>query len=243
MKFFRFLLVGCLIALVVGISFLLRDPDDDPNHIQIELNSDPFPMAFGSVELIVSVTDSKGNPIANADVRVITQELHHGGPEILTIARRYENDRYYIPIFWSMAGQSAITVSVTHPDGRTAVEEYVTFVYMSPTFTAESRPYRSIRELEEESKDIPENEYWIVVPYGAREITDTQFESFVEPIISLSVSGKNTLVIRNDDFVANSIGPFYVGAGETLRQRFYEPAVYQGVCTINQGPIRIEVSE
>jgi len=243
MKFFRILLVGGLITFIAGISFLLREPDGEQNDIHIELNSDPFPMSFGSVELIVSVTDSKGNPIPDADVHVITQELHHSGPEIMTIARRYENDRYHIPIFWSMAGQSAITVNVTHPDGRTIVEEYVTFVYMSPTFNADTRPYRSKREIEEEFKDIPENEYWIVVPYGAREITDTQFESFVEPIISLSVSGKNTLVIRNDDFVANSIGPFYVGAGETLRQRFYEPAVYQGVCTINQGPIRIEVSE
>ena len=243
MKIFRLLLLGALIALVASIGFVLRQPHAEQDYIQIELNSDPFPMAFGSADLIVSVTDSEGKPIADADVNVVTQELHHSGPQILTIARRYENDRYHIPIFWSMAGQSLITVNATLPDGRTAMEEYVTFVYMSPTFNVESRRYRSERELEEEFDNIPDNEYWIVVPHGAREVTDTHFESFVEPFILLSVSGKNTLVIRNDDFVDNSIGPFYVAAGETLRQRFYEPAVYQGVCTINQGPVRIEVSE
>ena len=243
MKFFRFLLLVGLIALIASIGFFLRQPVDEPDYIQIELYSDPFPMTFGSAELIVSVTDSRGKSIADANVNVITQELHHHGPEILTIARRYENDRYYIPIFWSMAGQSLITVNATLPDGRTAVEEFVTFVYMSPTFNVESQRYLSERELEEELENIPDNEYWIIVPHGAREITDTHFENFVEPLILLSVSGKNTLVIRNDDFVDNSIGPFYVGAGETLRQQFYEPAIYQGVCTINQGPIRIEVSE
>jgi hypothetical protein len=243
MKLFRSFLILGLIAVVAGIGFLLLQPDGGPDYIQIELYSDPFPMAFGSVDLIVSVTDSKGNSVPGADVHVITQELHHSGPEIMTIARRYEDGRYIIPVFWSMAGQSAITVNATHSDGRTAVEEYVTFVYMSPTFNTESRRYRSKGELEREFANVPDDEYWIVVPSGAQEITATEFESFVEPIISLSVSGKNTLVIRNDDFVANSIGPFYVGAGETLRQRFYEPAVYQGVCTINQGPIRIEVSE
>jgi len=66
---------------------------------------------------------------------------------------------------------------------------------------------------------------------------------FVPELINLSVSGQNTLVIRNDDYVANTVGPFYVGAGETLRQRFDAPGVFQGTCTINQGVIRIEVSE
>jgi len=243
MKFFQFLPIVGLIALVIGIGLFLRQPDDEVDYIQIGLNSDPFPMTFGSADLIVSVTNGQGKSIEDAHVTVVTQELHHHGPEILTIARRYENDHYIIPIFWSMPGQSSITVTATLPDGRTSEEEFVTFVYMSPTFKAESRPYRSKGELEKELENVPDNEYWIIVPHGAREITDTHFENFVEPLILLSVSGKNTLVIRNDDFVDNSIGPFYVAAGETLRQQFFEPAVYQGVCTINQGPVRIEVSE
>ncbi len=243
MKIFRFLFIGGLVALFISIGLLLRQPDEKADIIQIELNSDPFPMSFGSAELMVSVTDGYGNPIDDADVNVVTQELHHSGPEIMTIARHYENDQYYIPIFWSMPGQSSITVTATLADDRTVVEEFVTFIYMSPTFSVDSRPYKSRRELEKELENIPDNEYWIVVPHGAREITDTHFENFVEPLILLSVSGKNTLVIRNDDFVDNSIGPFYVASGETLRQTFYEPAIYQGVCTINQGPIRIEVSE
>ena len=68
------------------------------------------------------------------------------------------------------------------------------------------------------------------------------FKEFVPSLISLSVSGKNTLVIRNDDLVENTIGPFTVRAGETLRQRFDKPGLFVGTCTINQGLIRIEVT-
>jgi len=243
MKILRFLVAGILLAFVASMGFFLWRSDDKPVSVQIELHSDPFPMVIGPTDLIVSLKDSHGMPIEGADVYVITQHMHHGAPPITDTARRYEDGHYYIPVLWSMMGQASVIVYANLPDGETVEEEFMVFVYFSPLYGVDNQGYRSEREIKEELANVPDNEYWIVVPQGAREITGMHFEDFVPSLISLSVSTKNTLVIRNDDFVDNSIGPFYVRAGETLRQRFDEPGVYQGTCTINQGPVRIEVGE
>jgi len=241
MKKIALLISGILIVLVTGFVWSSNRLSAD-EYVQIELYSDPFPMRVGPMELIVSVTDSRGNAIEGADVSATTQLVHHGAPPITDPARRYENDQYYIPIIWAMVGQAMVTIDVELSDGRIFSEEYIVFVYMIPP-DIEYQRYISEREIQADLDDIPDNEYWIIVPAGAREITGMHMIEFVPELINLSVSGQNTLVIRNDDYVANTVGPFYVGAGETLRQRFDAPGVFQGTCTINQGVIRIEVSE
>lgn len=239
MKKIILFLFGILIVLVAGFTLFFQQSGDESVHI--ELYSDPFPMMLGPMELVVSVTDSRGRPIEDADVSATTNLIHEGMPPINDVARRYENDMYYVPIIWSMLGQALVTVNAELPDGRVFEEEFMIFVYINPPPNIENQRYRSERELEEELADIPDNEYWIIVPAGAREITGMHMIEFVPDLIELSVSGQNTLVIRNYDYVDNSIGPFYVASGETLRQRFDEPGVFQGTCTINQGVIRIEV--
>lgn len=241
MKKFILLFIGILIAIIAGISLFFLPSDDAEPTAQIELYSDPFPMNLGPMELMVSLTDGRGNPIEDADVRTTTRMIHEGSPPINDVARRYEDDYYYVPIIWSMLGQSSVIVHAELSDGTILTEEFMVFVYINPPQNLEFQRYHSEREIQEELADVPDNEYWIIVPAGAREITGMHMVEFVPDLINLNVSGKNTLVIRNDDFVDNAIGPFYVGAGETLRQRFDEPGIFQGTCTINQGVIRIEV--
>ena len=233
-------LIGLLIISVASIGFFVLSAEDEPS-VQIELYSDPFPMVLGPMELMVSLTDGRGNPIEGADVSTTTRMIHEGSPPINDVARRYEGGYYYVPIIWSMLGQSSVIINAELEDGTSLTEEFLVFVYINPPQDIEFQRYISEREIQEELEDIPDNEYWIIVPAGAREITGMHMVEFVPDLINLNVSGKNTLVIRNDDFVDNSVGPFYVGAGETLRQRFDEPGVFQGTCTINQGVIRIEV--
>jgi hypothetical protein len=50
--------------------------------------------------------------------------------------------------------------------------------------------------------------------------------------IRLNLSGQHVLVIRNDDIADHTVGPFFVRAGETIRQNFTQAAVFQGTCTI-----------
>ena len=242
MKKLILLFIGILIVVVAGIGFFfLQSSAEEESSFQLELYSDPFPMVLGPMELMVSLTDGRGNPIEGADVSTTTRMIHEGHPPINNVARRYEDNYYYVPIIWSMLGQSSVIIHAELEDGTILTEEFLVFVYINPPQNLEFQRYISEREIQEELEDIPDNEYWIIVPAGAREITGMHMVEFVPDLINLNVSGKNTLVIRNDDFVDNSIGPFYVGAGETLRQRFDAPGVFQGTCTINQGVIRIEV--
>ena len=54
----------------------------------------------------------------------------------------------------------------------------------------------------------------------------------IPAVIRLDSAARNTLVIRNDDIADHSIGPYFVRAGETVRQVFSEPTNVVGLCTI-----------
>jgi hypothetical protein len=49
----------------------------------------------------------------------------------------------------------------------------------------------------------------------------------------LTVSIGDTIRIVNDDIVDHIVGVFYVGAGETLTQRFQSAGVLEGECSIH----------
>ena len=42
-----------------------------------------------------------------------------------------------------------------------------------------------------------------------------------------------TIQIVNEDDQAHILGPWFVGPGETLRQRFTEPGVFEGSCSVH----------
>lgn len=48
----------------------------------------------------------------------------------------------------------------------------------------------------------------------------------------LEFSVGDTLVIRNDDREATSVGPYWVEAGERFEVRFGEPGRFEGVCPL-----------
>ena len=49
----------------------------------------------------------------------------------------------------------------------------------------------------------------------------------------LTVSVGQVLRIVNEDDRDHLVGPFFVGAGETLTQRFSTPGNFQGLCTVH----------
>ena len=49
----------------------------------------------------------------------------------------------------------------------------------------------------------------------------------------LSVQVGQVLEIVNDDDRGHLVGPFFVGAGETLRQEFTSPGTFEGICTVH----------
>jgi hypothetical protein len=52
----------------------------------------------------------------------------------------------------------------------------------------------------------------------------------------------DTPEIRNLDIATHEVGPYLVGAGQTVRQTFTSPGVIEGVCSLNpSGQVRIVV--
>ena len=74
--------------------------------------------------------------------------------------------------------------------------------------------------------------YEYTVPAGAGDAFDRG-----EPleILPANLEAKVGEVIRiiNEDERGHVVGPFYVGAGETLVQRFASAGVFQGNCTVH----------
>ncbi len=80
------------------------------------------------------------------------------------------------------------------------------------------------------------------VPAGTKDLMDKGLLTDDVLPERLTVSTGDTVVIRNDDDVVHSFGPFTVRPGESQRMTFSEPGYYFGVCTA--GPhetITIEV--
>ncbi len=60
----------------------------------------------------------------------------------------------------------------------------------------------------------------------------------------LTVRVGEVLELINEDDRGHIVGPFYVRAGETLRQEFTSTGVYEGVCTVHpSGQVKVTVVE
>jgi plastocyanin len=60
----------------------------------------------------------------------------------------------------------------------------------------------------------------------------------------LTVRVGEVFELINEDDRGHIVGPFYVRAGETLRQEFTSTGVYEGVCTVHpSGQVKVTVVE
>ena len=88
--------------------------------------------------------------------------------------------------------------------------------------------------------DAPD--FAFVIPVGAGEAFDRGEPLEILPA-DLDVRVGDVLEIVNEDDRGHLIGPFFVGAGETLRQRFASPGEFIGVCTVHpSGEITVTVT-
>lgn len=71
-----------------------------------------------------------------------------------------------------------------------------------------------------------------VIPVGAGEALDAGTPLEILPG-ELDVRVGETIRIVNEDDRGHSVGPFFVGAHETLTQRFSSPGEFVGVCTVH----------
>jgi plastocyanin len=74
--------------------------------------------------------------------------------------------------------------------------------------------------------------YEFVIPVGAGEALDAGTPLEILPG-ELEVRVGETIRIVNEDDRGHTVGPFFVGANETLTQRFSSPGEFVGVCTVH----------
>ena len=74
--------------------------------------------------------------------------------------------------------------------------------------------------------------YEFVIPVGAGEALDAGTPLEILPG-ELEVRVGETIRIVNEDDRGHTVGPFFVGATETLTQRFSSPGEFVGVCTVH----------
>ncbi|MEM8904557.1 MAG: hypothetical protein AAGA17_10845 [Actinomycetota bacterium] len=88
--------------------------------------------------------------------------------------------------------------------------------------------------------DAPDHAF--TIPVGAGEAFDRGEPMEILPA-DLDVRVGDVLVIVNEDDRGHLVGPFFVGAGETLRQRFASPGEFIGICTVHpSGEITVTVT-
>ncbi len=224
----------CLLAVGVVVGVLLFQEGQPDDGIEIHLTSDPFPLSLGKNTLFVSLTGADGEAVTDASVGVTAQMVHQGMLPLSGRAAAVGDGVYSVPIIWSMAGQWVVNIAAQRPgDSAITQDQFEVFVFAttaSGVFT--HNDFRSVRQNQSVLRD-PAREMLIFIPQGTQVmIREGQMADIIPEEINLSVGGRNTLIIQNDDIVNHTIGPYYVRAGETIRQTFTEPAVYIGTCSL-----------
>lgn len=231
----RFVLLACAITLIAGTLWFMNQSNTSPV-ITVQLTSAPFPLTVGRTTLQVLLSDADGTPIEDASLQVASTITQGGELTLFTDAVSGTDGQYSVPMTYPRMGKWTIEITGTRPNQQAAFyEQFTVFVYPILPFVQSIRTtYRSATETEAMTNANPTQEFWVVIPPGTDEMMMEGLAGDLIPNeIYLQASGRNTLVIRNDDFANHNIGPFYVRAGETIRQQFTEPAVYVGTCTIS----------
>lgn len=250
-----------VILIAIGGAVLLRLRDSAPSptvntileatsaaetvaggQMALRLSADPFPMTVGPTMLRVSLTDADGQTVDGADVTVTREVVNQGGATLNAITLVQGADGAYSGRFvWPTAAQWLVGVSAKLPDGEILTDQYELYIYAIPPAKISGEPfYHAVSETAAAAAADSAREMWIVIPQGTQEmIKHGQAADVVPAEIRLQTDGRNTLVIRNNDIADHTIGPYFVRAGETVRQRFNTPATFVGTCSIRQ---RAEVS-
>ncbi|MEZ4671808.1 MAG: hypothetical protein R3E39_28220 [Anaerolineae bacterium] len=203
------------------------------NRTHIELRSNPYPLVVGSSQLFFTVLDANGHPLdaASLDVKIATSQ--GSSLPLQSSVIQTATGQFSVPVQWSTGGALTISANAVLTDGSVLDDSFAVYMYTA-TETAPPLPtqFRSARQNGALVTD-PQHELAIIIPQGTLAMIQSGvIENAFPDEIRLSVSGLNTLIIRNNDIVNHEVGPFSIRAGETIRQKFTIPNFFQGSCTV-----------
>lgn len=217
----------------IGMSLVQQNaPQVEPSY-QLAMSSNPFPPSVGPTTLLIALSDDAGNPIDGADLTIHGDYMADGAIPVDGYGRSVGDGLYEVHATWSRFGIWLVEATATLED-QVIEDTFEVFVYAVPTSLGSKQThFRSIFQRNETISVDPEREYHVVIPNGANELIKSGRGNDVIPEeIVLSLSGKNVLIIENNDVVDHIVGPFFVRSGEAVRQEYTEPMVYVGTCSI-----------
>jgi len=113
--------------------------------------------------------------------------------------------------------------------------------YVVGSNTGDEEPSSAI--VAEKADDATDFEYDYVIPFGTAEQIAAGEEIEIVPS-ELTVEVGDAIRIVNEDTADHIVGVFFVAAGETLTQRFNNPAVLEGECSVHpSGAFTLRVVE
>ncbi len=96
---------------------------------------------------------------------------------------------------------------------------------------------------ESSGSGIEEPTFEYVIPEGSGELIARGEPLDILPREIVANVGE-TIAIHNEDTIAHSLGPWFVGPGEVLRQRFLTVGIYEGSCSVHpSGAFTVTVVE
>jgi hypothetical protein len=126
MIFIKLLRLSLLFVLLAVLLTGCRQPTATPNpesDIQITVTVSPDPPQTGEATLTVHVTRN-GAPVLDGKLNIRGDMNHAGMVPVLREDIPLENGVAAVPFEWTMGGGWFVEVSVTLPDGETAVQRF-----------------------------------------------------------------------------------------------------------------------
>ncbi len=237
------LVLGVVVAVVFVARFIPLPPT--PVQAHIELKSNPYPLVIGQASLFFSVIGANGAPVETQDFAVDVEMNHAAMLSLYAPVTRTAAHTFQTSIIWSMYGEWYVRVQAVLADGTLLKDTFPVYVY---PIMITAPDYENQFRSESQNQSIitdPDHQYVITIPQGtqAMQLAGMVGEMIFPEEIRLSVRGKNTLIIQNNDLVTHTVGPFTIAPGEVIRQTFTAPNKFVGVCTIGMSTVSIIIEE
>lgn len=237
------LILVVVVAVIAAIRFVPLPPT--PVQAHIEMKSNPYPLTIGQASLFFSVLDANGAGFEAQTFDVSIEMNHAAMLSLYSPVTRTAGNTFVSSIIWSMYGEWYVRVQAVLVDGTLLNDTFPVYVYpIMVTAPDYENQFRSERQNQAIITD-PEHQYVITIPQGtqAMQLAGMVGEMIFPEEIRLSVRGKNTLIIQNNDLVTHTVGPFTIAPGEVIRQTFTAPNTFVGVCTVGMSTVSIIIEE
>lgn len=110
--------LGPLLLILLIVMTGCRRSGQDLTDVEVSLVVNPNPPQIGEAVVTVTLADSAGQPITDADVELEGNMSHAGMAPTFAQPTEVAPGRYEAPLEFNMAGDWFILVRATLPDGR-----------------------------------------------------------------------------------------------------------------------------